>query len=94
MSTSKGAAQPPAWLNYRTNHLVRAAKITGFDDLTGNRMCAIVDPDGSGAQEPFVPTVLEMLIKAEVGDYAVIFVDKGMRIIVAKASFEANYVLG
>ena len=92
MSGSKGAPKAPEWADYRTNHLVKAAQIIGFDEQgKGGRVCAIVDPNGSGSQEPFVPTVQEMLIKAEVGDWAVVFVDRGLRLIIGKASFEANY---
>lgn len=78
------------WPEYESHKIVRAAKIVGFDTRdTGGKVCAMVDP-GTGVLEVFNPTVAEMLDKAEVGDWAVLYLDGFKSCSPAKA-FEDGY---
>ena len=80
------------WPEYESHKVVRAARIVGFDTRdTGGRVCAIVElPDGS--REPFKPNVAEMLDRAMIGDWAMLYPD-GYRSISPKRAFEAGYTL-
>lgn len=78
------------WPEYESHKIVRAAKIIGFDRRdTGGKVCAIVNP-GDGSQEAFNPTVAEMLDRAQVGDWAVIY-DNNFRSISPAKAFEEGY---
>lgn len=78
------------WPEYESHKVVRAAKIVGFDMRdTGGRICALVDP-GSGGLQPFQPNVMEMLDKANIGDWAMLYPDGYKSISPAKA-FEEGY---
>lgn len=78
------------WPTFISHKIVRAAKIVGFDGRdTGGRICAIVDP-GDGKTETFVPTACEMLDRAEIGGWAVLYLD-GFRSISPAKAFEEGY---
>lgn len=80
------------WPKYESHKIVQAAKIVGFDTRdTGGRICAIVDP-GDGNPEGFVPTAREMLDRAEVGGWAMLYPD-GFKSISPEKAFEEGYTL-
>jgi hypothetical protein len=79
------------WPRYESHKIVQAAKIVGFNTRdNGSRACAMVDP-GDGVLMTFAPNVDEMLQRAEIGGYAVIYEDGFASISPAKA-FEDGYV--
>lgn len=81
-----------SWPKYQSHKVVQAAQIVGFDTRdTGGRVCAMVDP-GTGVLETFTPTVPDMLEKAEVGGWAMLYPD-GFRSISPAKQFEDGYVL-
>jgi hypothetical protein len=78
------------WPKYRSHKVIMAARIAGFDTRdTGGRVCAMVDP-GDGEYVTFTPSVGEMLERANVGDYAVIY-DNGYGSISPAKEFEEGY---
>ena len=75
------------WKEYRSHRVVRAAPIEQiWVDIADNTV-ASVQVDG---RNYWVPNVLAMLEKADIGDYAVEY-DDGYRSICPKAQFEAGY---
>ena len=79
------------WPKYESHKIVQAARIARFETYPGGgtgRECAIVHgPDGD---ERFNPTVPDMLNRAEVGDWAMLYPD-GFRSISPAKAFEDGY---
>lgn len=90
MSSTKGSPQQPPWPRYKSDHIVRAAKVVRFEtNANGAKAFAIVDP-GDGHEQPFNSTIPDMLAKVEIGDYAILYDDNFMTFIAAR-QFEAGY---
>lgn len=80
------------WPEYESHKVVRAAKIVAvvFGGPDGEPIHVIVEYDGGTGQQVFVPTVPEMLKKAEIGGYAMLYPDGFKSVSPAKA-FEEGY---
>lgn len=74
------------WPKYESHKIVRAAPIVGITD-SGT---ILVDPFG-GECVGFEPTEPAMAKRAEIGGYAVIYVD-GYKSVSPKKAFEEGYV--
>ena len=77
------------WPVYESHKVVWAAKIVAVHDLEGIRTI-MVRPENSLEVEPFHPTEPAMMLRAEVGGYAVLYPDGYKSISPAKA-FEEGY---
>lgn len=81
------------WPQYESHKVVRAAQIKAFDVTAGERVCAMVDnPADEVLFEKFNPTVAEMLDRAEIGDWAILY-DDGFKSISPAKAFEEGYTL-
>lgn len=80
------------WPQYESHKIVQAARIVGFDvGASGTRLCALVDnPNNDVMHERFNPTVPEMLDRASLDDWAMLYPDGFKSISPAKA-FEEGY---
>jgi hypothetical protein len=83
------------WPKYRSHKIVQAARIVEIvKDVEGERIL-MVQPQPGGLTEPFKPTVREMGLNANVGDYAVIYDDDGegdyYRSVSPASTFEKGY---
>lgn len=79
------------WPQYESHKVVRAAQIKAFDVTAGERVCAMVDnPSDEVLFEKFNPTVAEMLDRAEIGDWAILY-DDGFKSISPAKAFEEGY---
>lgn len=70
------------WPKYRSHKVIQAMPITG---ITGDGVLLV-----GHNHEPFHPTVPEMVAKAEVGGYAILYPD-GYKSVSPKQSFEDGY---
>lgn len=78
------------WPKYQSHKIIQAAKIVAVhNDFGEGQHFFWVDP-GTGSLEKFIPTEAEMLNRAGVGDYAMLYPD-GSRSVCPKASFEDGY---
>lgn len=79
------------WPKYQSHKVIQANRIVAFEVTTdGVRAFALVrDPETSDLEQ-FKPTIAEMLVKAQIGDYAMLYPD-GFKSVCPEAQFEDGY---
>jgi hypothetical protein len=77
------------WPQYESHKIVRAAKIVEIVEHGGN-LSILVKPYGDDTVERFVPTEPAMILRAEVGDWAMLYPD-GYKSISPAKQFEEGY---
>ena len=80
------------WPKYESHKIVQAAKIVAIAEHDGV-LSIMVRPYGDDRLERFVPTEDAMILRAEVGGYAVIYPPDGYKSVSPAKAFEDGYTL-